>query len=385
VLEVETVFHNVWQLAFFSWLDFFAKCTHRILQLEIGYKTDETSQLVTGWVQSVYYGITIRAGDPKPQPGSPKFILHRRRIHIMVVSAYLLYTIYEADRDIRRASDFYQDLGIPHSSTEREIKSRFRRLAAIHHPDKVAPSSSSEGYFVHLKLAQDTLLNPAKRFAYERFGPDMLAWQRSSSISDYVLHGLQSILPYYGAAAFAMYILGMLGFLEWGKYWRWLTLICLCVFEIHVVTRPYFPAVATKLINPLLTTFTYHPPYLPFQLIALGKKMSVTLYIAFSQIGPLLETPSPVPSGANPEVALRQQMDRLEATAKAADTEATRLMAMDMSPFIGDEQVLTGVKDKVRDWLVQNTIRSDPEVRDALGNLLKKRRVDAPAGARGNR
>ncbi|TVY31179.1 Chaperone protein DnaJ [Lachnellula hyalina] len=342
--------------------------------------------LVTGWVQSIFYGITIRAGDPKPQPGSPKFMLHRRRIHIMVVSAYLLYTIYEADWEIRRASDFYQDLGIPHSSTERDIKSRFRRLAAIYHPDKVSASSpSSEGYFVHLKTAQDTLLSPAKRFAYERFGPDMLSWQRCASIQDYVLHGLQSILPYYGVAALAMYILGLLGYLDWGKYWRWLTVICLCVFEIHAVTRPYFPAVAAKLINPLLTTFTSHPPYLPFQLIALCKKMSVTLYIAFSQIGPLLETPNTVSSNANAEVALRQQMDRLDATAKAAEFETTRLMAMEMSPFIGDEQALTGLKEKVKEWLVQNTIRNDPEVRDAVGNLLKRRRPDAPAGARGNR
>lgn len=341
---------------------------------------------MTGWLQSIYYGITIRAGDPKPQPGSPKYLLHRRRIHIAVVSAYLLYTIYEADHEIQRESDFYRDLRVPFTATDKEIKSRFRRLAATYHPDKVSsPSPASDAYFVHLKLAQDTLLSPAKRFAYERFGPDMLSWQRCASTRDFVLQGLQTIFPYYGAAALAMYVLGLFGYLEWGKYWRWITIICLCVFELHAITRPYFPAAATKLLNPFLTTFTHHPPYLPFQLIALAKKMSLTLYIAFSQIGPLLESPSPTPTNVNLEVALRQQLDRLDATAKAADVEAGRLMAMEMSPFIGDESALGGVKGKVRDWLVQNTIRSDPEVRDALGGLLKRRRVDAPAGARGNR
>lgn len=341
--------------------------------------------MVTGWLQSFYYSLTIRAGSPKPQPGTPKYLLHRRRIHITVVSAYLLYTIYEADWDIRRASDFYQDLGLPHTATDREIKSRFRRLAAIHHPDKISPSApSSERYFVHLKLAQDTLLNPAERFAYERFGPAMLDWQRCASVRDYVSTGLQAILPYYGGAALVMYLFSWLGYLEWGKYWRWLTLLCLCVFEVHAITRPYFPAAATQVLNPLLTTFTRHPPYLPFQLIALCKKMSVTLYIAFSQIGPLLAS-SPVPTSSNPEQALDNQLTRLDATARAADTEASRLIAMEMSPFIGDDAALGSVKGKVRDWLVQNTIRNDPEVRDALGNLLKKRRVDAPAGARGNR
>jgi hypothetical protein len=303
----------------------------------------------------------------------------------MVVSAYLLYTIYEADWDIRRSSDFYQDLGLPLSATDREIKSRFRRLAAIHHPDKVSSSSpSSEGYFVHLKLAQDTLLNSAKRFAYERFGPDITTWQHCSKHRDYILHGLQLILPYYGAAAVFMYILGLLGYLEWGKFWRWLTLICLCVFELHTISRPYFPSISTNFLNPLLTTFTRHPPYLPFQLILLFRKLSVTLYIALSQIGPLLQPPSQNPT-ASPEVTLRQQLDRLEGTAKAADVEATRLMGMEMSPFVGDPAVQKDVQKKVKEWLVQNTIRADPIVRDAIGNELRKRRVDAPAGARGNR
>lgn len=71
--------------------------------------------------------------------------------------------------------------------------------------------------------------------------------------------------------------------------------------------------------------------------------------------------------------------------AKAADVEATRLMGMEMSPFMGDAAALKDVKGKVKEWLVQNTIRSDPMVRDAIGNELRKRRVDAPAGARGNR
>jgi len=341
--------------------------------------------LVTGWVQGFWYSFTIRAGDPKPQPGSPTYMLHRRRIHMIVVSAYLLYTIYEADWEIRRASDFYQDLGILHTASERDIKSKFRRLAAIHHPDKLSsPSQSSNNYFVHLKLAQDTLLNPAKRFAYERFGPDVVGWQRCSSVRDYLIRGLQSILPYYCVAAIFMYFLGLLGYLEWGKYWRWLTLIILCVFELHTISRPYFPPVAAKFVNPILTTLTNHPPYLPFQIIQLARKLSVTMYIAFSQIGPLLQSRPGAAQAANSDMALKQQLDRLQATAKATDIETTRLVEMEMGPF-RDEQAAGILKGKVKEWLVKNTIRNDPEVRDAIGKTFKRRRADAPAGARGNR
>ena len=108
------------------------------------------------------------------------------------------------------------------------------------------------------------------------------------------------------------------------------------------------------------------------------------MYIAFSQIGPLLQPRPGVAQAANPELALKQQLDRLQTTAKLTDMETTRLVEMEMGPF-RDEQAAGALKGKVKEWLVRNTIRSDPEVRDAIGKTFKRRRVDAPAGARGNR
>lgn len=88
----------------------------------------DDTQLVTGWIQSLYYGIMIRAGDPKPQPGTPKYLKHRQRINIAVIVIYLLYTIYEADYWVRVDGDFYRDLQLPVDVDEKTIKSRFRRL-----------------------------------------------------------------------------------------------------------------------------------------------------------------------------------------------------------------------------------------------------------------
>ncbi|KAI1466030.1 uncharacterized protein F4812DRAFT_94114 [Daldinia caldariorum] len=356
--------------------------------------------LVTGWVQSIYYGLTIRAGDRKPAPNSPRYIEHRRRIHILVVSLYLLYTIYEADYELRRAGTFYTDLGVPLSASERDIKSRFRRLAALHHPDKVMSSSSSSSaaansadFFMHLKTASDTLVDPARRFAYERFGPDILAWKHCVTVRDFVVRGAQVLVPYYAFAALAMYVLGLLGYLEWGRYWRWLTLVALCVFELHAITRPTFPRLLTALVNPLLARFSRHPPYLPFQAVALARKLSITLYIAFSQLGPLLHPPNQSGAGAGgvkypaeaSEKALLQSLERLEHTARSMDVDAARLMELEMAPFVGDAQVIGSMRTKLKEWLVQNTIRADPMVKDALGRSFQKRRVDAPAGAKGNR
>ena len=83
---------------------------------------------MTGWIQALYYGITIRAGDPKPQPGTLRYVKQRRRIYISVIVIYLLYTIYEADYWVRQEKDFYQNLGLTPDADEKKIKSKFRRL-----------------------------------------------------------------------------------------------------------------------------------------------------------------------------------------------------------------------------------------------------------------
>lgn len=62
--------------------------------------------------------------------------------------------------------------------------------------------------------------------------------------------------------------------------------------------------------------------------------------------------------------------------------EASRLLALEMAPFADDEQGVRELQGRVREWLVNNTIRADPEVRDAMGKALARRRIGAPPGAR---
>jgi hypothetical protein len=351
--------------------------------------------LVTGWAQTLYYSLTIRAGDPKPQPGTPRYAEHRRRIHILVVSLYLLYTIYEADYELQRASTFYADLSLPVTATDREVKSRFRRLAALYHPDKASSSddpSAVNAYFVHLKTAADTLSDPARRFAYERFGPDAVRWSHCVTIRDYVMRGATIVVPYYVIAAAAMYGLGLMGYLDWGRFERWLVLASVFVFELYTVSRPGHPAVLEKVVNPVLGRLAGRPPYLPFQAIEFARKLSVTVYVAFSQIGPMLSADTSGGQvlvggrkGVSEEVALQQGLERLEMTVKSLDGDAGRLLQTEMAPYAGDEEMLQTVRGKVKEWLVQNTIRSDPMVKDALGRSFAKRRVDAPSGAKGTK
>lgn len=126
---------------------------------------------------------------------------------------------------MRQAGDFYQLLGVTLDADERTIKSRFRRLAALHHPDKISSVFGSEKnngaadtYFVSLKTAQDTLSNPVKRYAYERFGPDIVHWQHCSTVKDYLWAGLPAASGFYIGSYILMIVLGALGYVNWGRY-----------------------------------------------------------------------------------------------------------------------------------------------------------------------
>ncbi|KAG6009056.1 hypothetical protein E4U21_003388 [Claviceps maximensis] len=333
-------------------------------------------------IQTIYYGITIRAGDPKPASGSPQYARHRRRIQILVMTVYLIYTIYEADHEISQLSSYYADLGVSFIATDREIKSRFRRLAAVYHPDKTSSEAAAESaaYFIHLKLASDTLQDAAKRFAYERFGAHITSWEECVTIRDYVRQGvLYNILPHYALAVAMIYMLGLFGYMEFGRFYRWLILLTLCLAEVHAATRAGFTPLL-NLVNTLVTTLTRHPPYLPFQFTALLRKLSMTMYIAISQIGPLLmpesEKTNKLDTSDSKERVL-EKLTALEAVSKQLETDTGRLMDMEAAPFKGDAAVVNKLRGQMREWLVQNTIRADPMVKDTLRTILKTARKQA--------
>ena len=166
--------------------------------------------------------------------------------------------------------------------------------------------------------------------------------------------------------------------------WRYFTFTALFLLEYHTLTRPYTTPLLSRFLNPFLTLIK-HPPLLPFQLLILARKAAFTVLIAVSQLGPIFQpqtSSSTSFSRGSPSIQESQQLTRLEQQAQVLEVEASRLLALEMAPFVGDEGAVKELERRVRDWLVTNTIRADPEVRDAMGRALGRRRIGAPAGAR---
>ena len=63
--------------------------------------------------------------------------------------------------------DYYDVLGVPKSSTEKEIKKAYKRLAMKYHPDKNQGDAQAADKFKEIKEAYEILTDADKRGQYD--------------------------------------------------------------------------------------------------------------------------------------------------------------------------------------------------------------------------
>ncbi|OJD17642.1 hypothetical protein AJ78_02292 [Emergomyces pasteurianus Ep9510] len=346
---------------------------------------------VTSFLQNIYYRITIRAGDPHPDPSSPRYARHYRRIYIVVVTSYLVYTLSEAYRKLRAQGDFYQLLGVLPTSNDRIIKSRFRRLAALHHPDKrrnqqhpLNNSYGSDGYkspdelFLQLKLAQDTLLDPVKRFAYDRFGREVVEGSKAKTMSEFLFAGLLALIPQYLGGFIMMALMNMFWFSAWGRYWRFYTFFTLLTLELALLTHQNGTFMPGAHLPPWLSVLLHLDKFylLPFQTLTLARNASMTLNIFISQLTPPAASSSTSksdPGGGGLTPQTQAQLTQLTQLARANDAEATRLLQLGLAPFKGDKKSVEKLRRGMKQGLILGSVRDAPEVQEAVKTVLERR------------
>ncbi|EGE05256.1 membrane associated DnaJ chaperone [Trichophyton equinum CBS 127.97] len=349
--------------------------------------------IATSFLQSLYYHITISAGTPHPQPGSARHARHRQRIHVAVISSYLLYTIYEEYHTLRLAPDFYQILGVLPTSDERTIKSRFRRMATVFHPDKARQyglgsnaedAATVDEFFVLLKLAQDTLLDPVKRFAYDRFGAKVVIRpgepNKTLSMATYFYEGLYALAPQYLVGFLLMVLLNTFWFSAWGRYWRFYTFFALLTLELTLLTHPnatfmpgaYLPAMLSSLLG--LDRFYL----LPFQILSLARTASMSMNVFISQLAPpdakLQASQSKERGGEEGlSVQAQKQLTQIVQLAQAQDAESAKLLGMDMLPFRGNVDRAGRLRRGMKERLRREEAGQAPEVQQAIAAAKHRR------------
>ena len=289
---------------------------------------------------------------------------------------YLIYTLAQSLYDIKLAGDFYTVLGVSPTSSEREIKAKFRRLAAKFHPDKIRESesaSAADAFFLHLKLAHDTILDPAKKFAYDRFGPVVVQVNHPGlkTIRHYVYAGLRAKAPEYAGNAVLLVILNYVWLPQWGQFWRYFAVAAMGFLELFFLTHtwqtPAYMVQVGSLAHKAAPDLV--PAHLlPFQLLTVARRLSMSLNIFISQLAP--------PSARNKAAQDQQTQQQIAHLAQAAgrvDAEAASLLQLSLSPFSGDRENTQKLRAGMTESLMMSTVRNSPEVREAVQRAAEKR------------
>src|ERR1700674_5820276 len=77
--------------------------------------------------------------------------------------------------------DYYSTLGVAKSSTEKEIKQAYRKLARKHHPDVNPGDKSAENTFKEINEAYEVLGDPEKRKQYDELGANWRMYEQAGA------------------------------------------------------------------------------------------------------------------------------------------------------------------------------------------------------------
>ena len=75
--------------------------------------------------------------------------------------------------------DYYQTLGVSKTSSEKEIKQAFRKLARKHHPDVNPGDKTAEANFKEINEAYEVLGDPEKRRKYDDLGSNWRMYEQA--------------------------------------------------------------------------------------------------------------------------------------------------------------------------------------------------------------
>ncbi|KAJ5698198.1 hypothetical protein N7462_000203 [Penicillium macrosclerotiorum] len=322
---------------------------------------------LTDIIQHIFYILFVRGKEPYPAKNSERHQRDRRIIFALVISSYLLYTLYESVYQIQKIGDFYRVLGVSPLVDERTLKSTYRRIARDYHPDRLGPGAS-DANFVVLQRIKDTLSDPVRRFAYDRFGPDILDWGEQQTMLDYLKVSLtRGIFKYVGGFV-VMVVFSWIWFPSWGRFWRLYTFAALLALEVTLVTQAQPIIVPVDYLPAFLRPFFPWPQFylLPFQTLTIARQTATSVYIFISKLAPAT---SHDPVG----LETMKRVAELDSVSRANEFEAARLMQLGQAPFRGDPTNLAALRRGMEEGIILNAARSSPEVQKAIASAVERR------------
>ncbi|OAX42810.1 DnaJ-domain-containing protein [Rhizopogon vinicolor AM-OR11-026] len=266
-----------------------------------------------------------------PDPRTPAYALHYRLTFAAVVLCYLIYNFLDASGSI--PNNFYQLLGVYPDSNDTTLKMAFRGFARKYHPDRVGPSG--ESLFIEVRDAFEALKDPVVRFAYDRFGPDVLKWKECTTMREYLRRGLLTSSFYHIMTGAGLILFSAIGKPSPIAAWRYLLFLGLFASELYLLLAPSpsaLPPSAFVDVSQSRATVLdiLFPKRIVHQHILLLHQIFFFLSIALSRVAPVI-----FPSLMRGDPAVDQRIvlamgERLGSLAKTTERELSIMLDMEM-------------------------------------------------------
>ncbi|KAI0292818.1 hypothetical protein BC826DRAFT_969484 [Russula brevipes] len=217
----------------------------------------------------------------RPYLRTPITPLHYRLTFAFVVLSYLAYNFFEAS--LSTPPNFYELLGISPTSDGGQIKVAFRAFARKYHPDRVGPEGSD--LFVAVREGYEALMEPNKRWAYDRFGAEILDCKECVTQRDFLARGLVQSLGFHIVSGLALIFFSAIGRSSSVAFWRYTLFFGHFASELSLLFTPS-PSSPEYQGYSILSVF--FPTRLAFQHIRLLHQLFMFFSIAVSRVSPVL-------------------------------------------------------------------------------------------------
>ncbi|AFR93945.2 chaperone protein DNAJ [Cryptococcus neoformans C23] len=223
-----------------------------------------------------YLSANLPSIFPPAPRGSPRYLHNYRLAFTGAICIWQAYSFLKGG--LGNDDDWYRLLNVQVNADEDALKSAFRSLARKHHPDRAG--NDNDDHFILARKAYETLSDPVKRYAYDRFGPKILQW-KAASVREYILFGLQNSIGFYIVSGGIMLILALLGKGRSGSYWIHTLFAFLFIFELSLILSPsiHAPPILARLFIP---SFLLQKPQ--FIQISLLHRLFASLSVSVPQL-----------------------------------------------------------------------------------------------------
>ncbi|KAK8865933.1 hypothetical protein IAR55_001082 [Kwoniella newhampshirensis] len=309
---------------------------------------------------------------PALLPPSPRhtstYVRNYRLVFTGVVCVWLAYSFF-TDEDKIKGDDWYALLGVGRDVDDDGLRRAFRSLSRLHHPDRAG--AGNDDRFILIRRAYETLSDPVKRYAYDRFGPQILDW-KSASVREYIHTGLARSVGFYLVSGGIMLLLALLGRVQDGSYWRQTLFALLLTLELTLILCPtssstlLLPAFLRPLLYILPRRSTSQPQ---FKQIDLLHRVFTSLSVGITQLAAAWAEPIERRTGTE------EEWRRVVGMLRGLEMDSITGFQSEVVPLLSSgnaKNIETLIQGEMEDVVIQRSISTHPEVRHAWQTALSR-------------